>query len=179
MLILAGFRAVPWPVQEALVEYNLGRLAEEAGDLAAAEQHYRAAHTEAPHDFVMAMNLGTVLARRGDLEEALPLLTFAAERAPHSVEAAANRASGLLAAGRAREALVEAERAVAVDSTYLPAQVTRALAALRCGDRAVALEASAAIRALAPELPALARIEARLADGEALLAPVESPPSKD
>lgn len=179
MLILAGFRAVPWPVQEALVEYNLGRLAEEAGDLAAAEQHYRAAHTEAPHDFVMAMNLGTVLARRGDLEEALPLLTFAAERAPHSVEAAANRASGLLAAGRAREAMVEAERAVAVDSTYLPAQVTRALAALRCGDRAVALEASAAIRALAPELPALARIEARLADGEALLAPVESPPSKD
>jgi Flp pilus assembly protein TadD len=171
VLIFAGFRAVPWPVQEGLVEYNLGRLAEEAGDLVDAERHYRSAHTVAPHDFVMAMNLGTVLARQGRVDEALPLLELAAQRAPRSVEAAANHASGLLAAGRAAEALSEAQRATALDPTYLPAHVTRALAGLRCGDHHAASEAVAAIRDIDPSLPVLSRIESRLAEAEAAVAP--------
>jgi hypothetical protein len=58
-----------------------------------------------------------------------------------------------------------------LDPTYLPAHVTRALAGLRCGDHHAASEAVAAIRDIDPSLPVLSRIESRLAEAEAAVAP--------
>jgi tetratricopeptide (TPR) repeat protein len=49
---------------------NLGRLLHELGDLAAAEEHYRAALASRPADPTAAFNLGVVLEDLGRLEEA-------------------------------------------------------------------------------------------------------------
>lgn len=94
-----------------LVEFNLGRLAEEAGDPAAARRHYAAALAADPDHFLAAMNLGTLAARGGDLATALPLLERAAQLEPGAPDAVANLGAGRLAAGDlagARRALARA-----------------------------------------------------------------------
>ncbi len=91
---LAGYRP-----RADLVEYNLGRLAQEGGDARAAEAHYRAAFAAAPDNFLAAMNAGTLAARRGDLAAALDLLARAAALEPRSADAQANLGAARLAAG--------------------------------------------------------------------------------
>lgn len=98
-----------------LVEFNLGRLAEERGDGAAAERHYAAALAAAPDHFLAAMNLGTLAAKRGDLATALPLLERAATLEPAAPDAAANLGAGRLAAGDFAGARAALERALALD----------------------------------------------------------------
>jgi len=98
-----------------LVEFNLGRLAEERGDRAAAERHYAAALAAAPDHFLAAMNLGTLAAKRGDLATALPLLERAAALEPAAPDAAANLGAGRLAAGDLAGARAALERALALD----------------------------------------------------------------
>ncbi|MBZ0101203.1 MAG: tetratricopeptide repeat protein, partial [Thermoanaerobaculia bacterium] len=95
-----------------LVEFNLGRLAEERGDRAAAEHHYAAALAAAPDHFLAAMNLGTLAAKRGDLAAALPLLERAAALEPAAPDAAANLGAGRLAAGDLAGARAALERAL-------------------------------------------------------------------
>jgi tetratricopeptide (TPR) repeat protein len=98
-----------------LVEFNLGRLAQEAGDTGAAERHYEQALAAAPDDFLAAMNLGTLAARRGDLARALPLLERAVAIEPGSDDAHANLGAAKLAAGDLAGARVELGRALELD----------------------------------------------------------------
>lgn len=101
-----------------LVEFNLGRLAQEAGDLASAERHYRRALEADPRAFLAAMNAGTIAARRGDLATALPLLELAAGLEPASDDAAANLGAARLAVGDLAGARRELERALALNAGH-------------------------------------------------------------
>ncbi len=105
-----------------LVEFNLGRLAEERGEPAAAERHYAAALAADPEQFLAAMNLGTLAARRGDLATALPLLERAAALEPSAPDAAANLGAGRLAAGDWAGARRALEQALALDPTLAAAR---------------------------------------------------------
>jgi hypothetical protein len=51
--------SVPYAPRMDLVEYNLGRLAEERGDEAGALLHYQAAYDDDPRNFLACLNLGT------------------------------------------------------------------------------------------------------------------------
>lgn len=104
-----------------LVEFNLGRLAEERGDPVAAEDHYAAALAAAPDHFLAAMNLGTLAAKRGDLAAALPLFERAAALEPAAPDAAANLGAGRLAAGDLAGARAALERALALDPGHAAA----------------------------------------------------------
>jgi len=105
-----------------LVEFNLGRLAQEAGDLAAAERHYRRALEADPRAFLAAMNAGTIAARRGDLATAVPLLELAARLEPASDDAAANLGAARLAIGDFAGARRELARALALNPTHAAAR---------------------------------------------------------
>ncbi|GMU64006.1 MAG: hypothetical protein AMXMBFR36_02800 [Acidobacteriota bacterium] len=105
-----------------LVEFNLGRLAQESGDLAAAERHYRRALDADPRAFLAAMNAGTIAARRGDLATALPLLELAARLEPASDDAAANLGAARLAAGDLAGARLELGRALALNAAHAAAR---------------------------------------------------------
>jgi len=124
----AGFRP-----RTGLVEFNLGRLAQEAGDLAAAERHYERALDAAPGDFLAAMNLGTLAARRGDLGRGLALLERAAAIEPGSDDARANLGAAHLAAGDLAAARRELERALALNPGHAAARRNLELVAAREG----------------------------------------------
>lgn len=127
---LASITALAWVAPHAtgyrpradLVEYNLGRLAQEAGDLAAAEAHYRAALAVDDRNLLATMNLGTLAARRGDLAVALPLLERAAALEPGSDDARANLGAARLAAGDRAGARAELERALALNPSHAAAR---------------------------------------------------------
>jgi tetratricopeptide (TPR) repeat protein len=114
--------AVARPARVDLVEFNLGRLAQEAGDLGAAERHYRRALEAAPRFFLAAMNAGTLAARRGDLGAALPLLELAAALEPASDDAAANLGAARLAAGDLDGARRELARALELNGAHAAAR---------------------------------------------------------
>jgi 4-amino-4-deoxy-L-arabinose transferase-like glycosyltransferase len=123
---LAGFRP-----RTGLVEFNLGRLAQEAGDAAAAERHYERALEAAPGDFLAAMNLGTLAARRGDLARGRMLLERAAALEPDSDDARANLGAAHLAAGDLAAARRELERALALNPAHAAARRNLELVAAR------------------------------------------------
>jgi len=89
-----------------LVEFNLGRLAEERGDLAAAGAHYERTITTDPNNFSAMLNLGNLAARAGDYAAARARFEQAVALAPDSDDAHANLGGALLALGD----LVGAER---------------------------------------------------------------------
>jgi tetratricopeptide (TPR) repeat protein len=126
-----------------LVEFNLGRLAEERGDPAAAERHYAAALAAAPDHFLAAMNLGTLAAKRGDLAAALPLFERAATLEPAAPDAAANLGAGRLAAGDFAGARAALERALALD----PGHPAAAANLRRLAEREAALAAGGGVPA--------------------------------
>jgi len=108
--LVAPHAVAPSPRAD-LVEYNLGRLAEERRDPAAARRHYAEALAADPDFFLAAMNLGTLAARQGDLAEGLRYLEEAVRLEPRSDDAWANLGAARLAAGdldAAREALRQA-----------------------------------------------------------------------
>ena len=119
---LAGYRP-----RTELVEFNLGRMAQEAGDVAGAESHYERALAAAPEDFLAAMNLGTLAARRGDLARALPLLERAVALEPDSDDAHANLGAARLAVGDLAGARAELERALELDPGHEAARRNLAL----------------------------------------------------
>ncbi|MEO8198863.1 MAG: tetratricopeptide repeat protein, partial [Thermoanaerobaculia bacterium] len=80
-----------------LVEFNLGRLAEERGDRAAAEVHYEHTLTADPNNLSATLNLGTIAARAGDYAAARVRFELAVALAPDSDDAHANLGGELLA----------------------------------------------------------------------------------
>ncbi|MEZ5313264.1 MAG: tetratricopeptide repeat protein [Thermoanaerobaculia bacterium] len=89
----------PFPPRRDLVEFNLGRLAEERGDRAAATAHYERALAADPRNLLALLNLGTLAARSGDLATALPRFETAVAVAPDSDDAWANLGATCLAGG--------------------------------------------------------------------------------
>lgn len=82
-----------------LVEFNLGRLAEERGDRAAAGAHYAATLAADPKNFSATLNLGNLAARAGDYATARERFAAAVALAPDSDDAHANLGGALLALG--------------------------------------------------------------------------------
>ena len=94
-----------------LVEFNLGRLAEERGDGEAAANHYERALAADPRHLSATLNLGNLAARAGDYPRALKRFEAAVEIAPDSDDAQANLGGARLALGDfegARRALARA-----------------------------------------------------------------------
>lgn len=116
-----------------LVEFNLGRLAEERGDLAAAEGHYRAALAADPDHFLANLNLGALAAGRRDWPEALVRFRRAVALQPNSDDAHANLGGVLLATGRLDEAATHLDRALSLNPGHAAARRNREVLS-RLGD---------------------------------------------
>ncbi len=82
-----------------LVDFNLGRLAEERGDLPAAAAHYERTLIADPNNLSATLNLGTLAARAGDYATARARFERAVALAPDSDDAHANLGGALLALG--------------------------------------------------------------------------------
>ena len=95
-----------------LVEFNLGRLAEERGDLAAAASHYERTLAADPDNLSATLNLGTLAARAGDYATARTRFERAVALAPDSDDAHANLGGALLALGDLPGAERELDRAL-------------------------------------------------------------------
>lgn len=88
-----------YPPRVDLVEFNLGRLAEERGDPAAAAVHYERTLAADPENLSATLNLGTLAARAGDYAAARSRFEVAVALAPDSDDAHANLGGALLALG--------------------------------------------------------------------------------
>ncbi len=95
-----------------LVEFNLGRLAEERGDLGAAAAHYERTLAVDADNLSATLNLGNLAARAGDYATARSRFVRAVELAPDSDDAHANLGGALLALGDLPAAERELTRAL-------------------------------------------------------------------
>ncbi len=125
--VVAAPHVAKFTPRNDLVEFNLGRLAQEAGDAEGAVRHYAKALAANPRDFLATMNLGTLAARRGDLSRALPLLERAVELEPASDDAFANLGAARLAAGDLPGARAALARALELNAGHTAARSNRAL----------------------------------------------------
>jgi tetratricopeptide (TPR) repeat protein len=98
-----------------LVEFNLGRLAEERGDRAAAAAHYERTLAADPDNLSANLNLGNLAARAGDYATARSRFERAVALAPDSDDAHANLGGALLALGDLAGAERELQRALALN----------------------------------------------------------------
>ncbi|MBL9200360.1 MAG: tetratricopeptide repeat protein [Opitutaceae bacterium] len=92
-------------------QFELGRLAERDGDLAAAEAKFREALDLAPDHLGARSRLGLMFARAGRLEPAAAQFRAVIAARPADAEAHANLGNVLLLLGRPREALASYETA--------------------------------------------------------------------
>lgn len=95
-----------------LVEFNLGRLAEERGDRGEAATHYERTLAADPNNLSATLNLGTLAARAGDYATARVRFERAVALAPDSDDAHANLGAALLALGDLAVAERELTRAL-------------------------------------------------------------------
>lgn len=121
------------PPRLDLVHGNLGRLAEQRGDAAAAEAHYRTALVASPNDLLALLGLGNAAARERRYDEALALYQRAAAANPGSPEALANVGAAELALGRGTDAERDLRRALALDPDQPQAKRNLALLLARQG----------------------------------------------
>jgi tetratricopeptide (TPR) repeat protein len=146
-----------------LVHYNLGRLAEEKGDSAAARAHYQAVLAIDPRDFLACLNLGSDAARRQDWPAALRLYSRAAALEPASDAAHGNLGGVYLALGQLGAAERHLQRSLALDPDNLQALHNLALLRLRQGDLRAATELERRVLVLDPGNLAALRLRRRLA----------------
>jgi 4-amino-4-deoxy-L-arabinose transferase-like glycosyltransferase len=127
VLLAAAVRlAAPGPRLD-LVEYNLGRMAEETGRAEAARAHYERALAADPAMFLAEMNLGTLAAKAGSYDEAAARFARAAALEPRSDDAWANLGGAELARGRLGAARAALARALALHRTHPSARANLAL----------------------------------------------------
>ncbi|MBP9145258.1 MAG: tetratricopeptide repeat protein [Thermoanaerobaculia bacterium] len=101
-----------YPPRTELVHFNLGRLAEERGDLADAAAHYERTLAADPANFSATLNLGNLAARAGDYAAARSRFEAAVALSPDSDDAHANLGGALLALGERAAAERELARAL-------------------------------------------------------------------
>ena len=131
----AGVAALAWALphlagyapRATLVEYNLGRLFEEAGDTTLARAHYQAALAADPAAFLPALNLGNLAARGGAYDAARGWFERAVAAEPRSPEAWSNLGGARLALGDFDGAAAAFARALELDPHYPPALGNREL----------------------------------------------------
>jgi len=129
--------ALPAPRLD-LVEQNLGRLAADRGEPAAAEAHFRAALAANPESFLPLVELGALAGRSGRAEEARGWLERAVAREPGAVEAWANLGAACLALGDLPAAAAALDRALALDPGFAAALRNRELLRQRVRGEAAA-----------------------------------------
>lgn len=110
-----------------LVEYNLGRLHEEAGEAALASEHYRAALAADPRAFLPALNLGNLAARGRDYATARGWFERAVAAEPGAAEAWSNLGGARLALGDYAGARAALARALELDPEQPAARANFAL----------------------------------------------------
>jgi len=145
-----------------LVHYNLGRLYEEQGRPEEAGEHYQAALTLNPRDFLACLNLGNLAARRRDWPAALRFYQQAAALEPRSDDAQSNLGGAWLAIRDFARAEEHLDRALALNPRNLPALQNKTLLLARRGDLAAARELNRRLLELDPENPAGLRLKERL-----------------
>jgi len=155
---------VRFPPRTDLVEYNLGRLADERGDDDAAEEHYRAALAANPRDFLSCLNLGSHAARRRDWPAALGYFQQASALEPASDDAESNLGGVYMALGDFTAAEQHLDRALTLNPQSLSALQNGALLRLREGDPAGARELARRLLAIDPRNPAALRLRERLGE---------------
>jgi 4-amino-4-deoxy-L-arabinose transferase-like glycosyltransferase len=146
-----------------LVHYNLGRLAEERGDPAAAHEHYKAAFILEPRSFLACMNLGNLAARQRDWPTALRFYQRAEAIEPRSDDVASNLGGVWLALGDLAEAERSLNRALALNPQNLSALQNKTLLLARRGDLDGARALNRRLLEIDPENPAGLRLRERLA----------------
>jgi tetratricopeptide (TPR) repeat protein len=145
-----------------LVHYNLGRLAEERGDAAAAGEHYQAAFVLNPRDFLACINLGNLAARQRDWATALRFYQRAEALQPASDDVQSNLGGVYLAMGDTAEAERHLDRALALNPQNLSALHNKTLLLAGRGDLAGARELNRRLLEIEPQNPAALRLRERL-----------------
>jgi tetratricopeptide (TPR) repeat protein len=167
VLALALPRLAGYAPRLDLVHFNLGRLAEERGDLDLARRHYEAVLAVAPHDFLAWLDLGNLAARRRDWPAALACYEHAAAAEPASDDAQSNLGGVYLALGQPAAAAEHLDRALALNPRSVQALQNSALLRLRLGDLAAARDLNRRALAVEPANPAARRLQIRLGSGPA------------
>lgn len=160
---LALPRVAGFAPRRDLVQFNLGRLAEERGDGESARRHYQAVLAVAPDDFLAWLDLGNLAARRRDWQEALACYQRAAALEPASDDAQSNLGGVYLALGDLPAAASHLDRALALNSRSVQALQNGALLRLRLGDLQGARELNRRTLEVDPTNPAAGRLRDRLA----------------
>jgi tetratricopeptide (TPR) repeat protein len=145
-----------------MVSFNLGRLAEERGDVVLAQRHYQEALAAAPDAFLAWLDLGNLAARRRDWPAALRCYQRAAALEPASDDAESNLGGVYLALGDLAESARHLERALALNARSAQALQNSALLRLRSGDATAARELNRRALDIDPKNPAALRLRARL-----------------
>ncbi|MCE2881934.1 MAG: tetratricopeptide repeat protein, partial [Planctomycetaceae bacterium] len=136
------------PIQRALRDAREGRLAEAIASV-------RFLAKRQPNNPDPLQVLGLLLTQAGETTQALVQLSRAVALAPKVPAYRSNYANALLGAGKAADAAAQYRKATELDARYEKAWLGLALALVRTGDTAGALEACArghALRAVWPEL---------------------------
>jgi len=154
---------LPWfEPRMDLVHYNLGRLAEERGDPAAAHEHYKAAFILDPRSFLACMNLGNLAARQRDWPTALRFYQRAEAIEPRSDDVASNLGGVWLALGDLAQAEASLDRALTLNPRNLSALHNKTLLLAGRGDLDGARELNRRLLEVDPENPAGLRLRERL-----------------
>ena len=165
-LVLAAFLLPLLPGPKArmdLVEFNLGRLAEDNGNPREAESHYRLAIEADPTNFLAWMNLGTIAAQRQDWPVALADFQRAVALEPRSDDVECDLGGVLLQIGRAEEARAHLERALLLNPRNINALQNESVLLLRNDDAVGASELNRRLLEIEPQNPAALRMRDRLA----------------
>jgi tetratricopeptide (TPR) repeat protein len=158
---------IPYAPQMDLVDYNLGRLAEERGDEAEASRLYQAAYDANPRNFLTALNLGTAAVRRGDWPTALKMFREARALEPTSDDVEANLGGALLATGALDDAANHLAQALRLNPKNRVALHNDAVLLAGRGDVAGARALIDRLLALDPEDAAAIALRSKLNGREA------------
>ncbi|MFZ9915950.1 MAG: hypothetical protein ACO3IB_11530, partial [Phycisphaerales bacterium] len=141
------------PIQRALRDAREGRLAEAIASV-------RFLAKRQPNNPDPLQVLGLLLTQAGETTQALVQLSRAVALAPKVPAYRSNYANALLGAGKAADAAAQYRKATELDARYEKAWLGLALALVRTGDTAGALEACARGHALRSVWPELSRAHA-------------------
>lgn len=120
--------------------FEMGKIAEEAGDLGRAVAQYRSAAELQPQNLDVRIRLARLLIAGGVLDEADGVVEQARALAPENPEVRASSAALALRLGNAEQAVTEARAALEAAPDLLPAHLVLISERVQAGDSASALD---------------------------------------